>query len=562
MNVSNPRTIMQIATRRNDFLKPVEIYGIVDIFGVSMLSSEGENWKRHRKIVAPAFSEKSNTLVWKESLKQSAGMLDFWSKLPGNSAGFINVEDTAPDTALMTLHVICGAGFGVRQVWDNEGEKELGEKAIPGFNTTKLKGNHTLTFKYSLNTLLHGIIWMALFPVWLLSESSDAVPEHTIDHLLDMLPFDVPKKIVRSYFECADYFKELSEYKVEQLERGEEASQGTMDLMGKRFLKPVKAAFLTALGPLIKASENKPDDSSGQYMTKQDVIANSWIFLFAGHETTANTLHFAFLFLAISLGTQASLQQHVDATVGSRPSEDWKYDVDMGRLYSSMVGAVINETLRLMPPIIDIPKIVKGNSQHLEIEGESFTVAANTFIHINAVGVHRSPRYWPHSPSKTSSKTHDLDDFVPDRWLLPSQTSPDKFESKASSDSESADGFEKRPSSPASQLFTPTKGSFIPFSEGARACPGRRFAQVEMTAVLAVIFQTHTVELSVREWASDEDVDRMGNEERRAVYEKAKAKARRLIRESETIITLQMLGASVPVSFVKRGDERFMRCYI
>jgi cytochrome P450 len=49
-------------------------------------------------------------------------------------------------------------------------------------------------------------------------------------------------------------------------------------------------------------------------MTKQDVIANSWIFLFAGHESTANTLHFAFLFLAIALDTQARLQGDVDAS--------------------------------------------------------------------------------------------------------------------------------------------------------------------------------------------------------------------------------------------------------
>jgi hypothetical protein len=59
------------------------------------------------------------------------------------------------------------------------------------------------------------MIWMALFPIWLLSESSAATFEHIIILLLDMLPFDVLKKIVRSYFECADYFKELSEYKVE-----------------------------------------------------------------------------------------------------------------------------------------------------------------------------------------------------------------------------------------------------------------------------------------------------------------------------------------------------------
>lgn len=167
---------MQVTTRRNDFLKPVEIYGVIDIFGSNMLSSEGDNWRRHRKVVAPAFSEKSNALVWKESLKQATGMLKFWSKLEGNSPGYMKVRDTAPDTALMALHVISGAGFGVRQAWDDEDEKDLGIRTIPGFNTAKLRENHSLTFKYSLNTLSHGIIWMALFPIWLLSESDTFIP--------------------------------------------------------------------------------------------------------------------------------------------------------------------------------------------------------------------------------------------------------------------------------------------------------------------------------------------------------------------------------------------------
>jgi cytochrome P450 len=170
MNLSNPGAIIQMTTRRNDFLKPVEIYGIVDIFGRSMLSSEGDEWKRHRKVVAPAFSDRSNALVWKESLRQATAMLNSWSNLAGNSPQSMKIKDTAPDTALMTLHVISGAGFGVRQVWDGEDEKQLGMKAIPGFNTKTLKDNHEMAFKDSLSTLLRGIIWMAIFPTWVLSE--------------------------------------------------------------------------------------------------------------------------------------------------------------------------------------------------------------------------------------------------------------------------------------------------------------------------------------------------------------------------------------------------------
>jgi hypothetical protein len=83
-----------------------------------------------------------------------------------------------------------------------------------------------------LNTLLHGIIWMAIFPLWFLSKSGAIPDDYHANCPSEMLPFDVHRKLVKSYFECADYFKELSEYKVEQLKNGEKAEEGTMDLMG------------------------------------------------------------------------------------------------------------------------------------------------------------------------------------------------------------------------------------------------------------------------------------------------------------------------------------------
>ena len=65
-----------------------------------------------------------------------------------------------------------------------------------------------------------------------MSRIRDTRSDHNVNVLLELLPFDLTKKLVQSYFECADYFKELSEYKVKQLESGEKAEQGTMDLMG------------------------------------------------------------------------------------------------------------------------------------------------------------------------------------------------------------------------------------------------------------------------------------------------------------------------------------------
>jgi cytochrome P450 len=131
----------------------------------------------------------------------------------------------------------------------------------------------------------------------------------------------------------------------------------------------------------------------------------------------------------------------------------------------------MNETLRLIPPIIDVPKIA---SQQLEVAGKTYTVPKDTFIHTRAVGARRNTAYWPRSSSKVSTKPHDLGDFVPERWLNPS-----------------------------GEFFTPVEGSYIPFSEGSRARPGRRFAQVEITAVLAVVSKIYTIELDVIEWAGD-----------------------------------------------------------
>jgi cytochrome P450 len=171
MSCSNAEANVQLTTRKRDFIKPVELYAIVDIYGPSILTTEHEDWRRHRRVVAPAFSEKSNSLVWKESLRQGLGMVEVWSKLEGNTSGTMKVEDTAPYTATMALHVISAAGFGVRQLWAGEDEEKLGSNAIPGFNTSQLTGTHTLTFKESLKTLLHSIIWLAIFPVSLLRKS-------------------------------------------------------------------------------------------------------------------------------------------------------------------------------------------------------------------------------------------------------------------------------------------------------------------------------------------------------------------------------------------------------
>lgn len=98
----------------------------------------------------------------------------------------------------------------------------------------------------------------------------------------------------------------------------------------------------------------------------------------------------------------------------------------------------------------------------------------------------------------------------------------------------------------------------VPFSEGYRSCLGRRFAQVEILAVLAVVFKTWSVELDVSAYMSDEEMATASEEQKREVWNKADAYARDLLQNGMmTIITLQMRKDKVPLRFVKRGHERF-----
>lgn len=308
---------------------------------------------------------------------------------------------------------------------------------------------------------------------------------------------------------------------------------------------------------MIKANyESSPTDSklAGQptsTLTKQEILGNAFIFLFAGHETTANSIHYSIVLLAIHLAKQRHLQSDVDGIVGRKPISEWSYYDDMPRLFNSMPGAVIHEELRLIPAILNVPKGTHGD-QVVTMDGRQFTVPDNTFVHLNIVGTHRNPRYWTEKP----------DEFMPERWL-PSQngsTTTEKKEQTVEKEVNGADGPDNASfeTSGSASLMKPVKGSYIPFSDGARACPGKRFAQVEGTAVLSALFHKYSVELDVSEWASDEEVEGMGKEERRKVYQKAIDKAEMIIRRSEQIITVQMLpGDKVPLRFVQRGSERF-----
>lgn len=162
LKTSDAELITQITSRRSDFVKPVAQYKVIDILGGSIVTAEGQEWKRHKKIVGPSFSEKSNKMVFEESLRQAKGMLETWSRGDGNNMRDFKVENSSGGTATLSLHVICAAGFGVPQLWPWEGDDKLQGKGLPGYSGNELLQHHTMSMKDALTTLLRNIYWFAI----------------------------------------------------------------------------------------------------------------------------------------------------------------------------------------------------------------------------------------------------------------------------------------------------------------------------------------------------------------------------------------------------------------
>jgi cytochrome P450 len=298
-------------------------------------------------------------------------------------------------------------------------------------------------------------------------------------------------------------------------------------------------------------------DEKATDVTKSDLQGNAFVLMLAGHETTANTLHFSMIYLAMNWASQKRLQEDIDRIFDGKPINEWKYEEHFQKLFGSMAAAVMNETLRLLQPIINIPKSTKpGQAQPLTLGGKQYMMPPDTHIFLNAA-VHRNPKYWP-APVDASGTDgiRDVDRFRPERWLVDAK-SHDQFVD-VDYDDEGLRGPSGEDTS--AQLFKPVKGSYIPFSDGFRSCIGRRFAQVEILAVLAVIFSQYSVELAVDDFVSDEELEKMpkGGQERREVYRKAEVRAEDYLKNKvASIITLQLRGVSIPIRLARRGEERF-----
>ncbi|KAG8852018.1 hypothetical protein FRB96_008936 [Tulasnella sp. 330] len=395
--VSDVRAIKEIMTARTVFQKPNEAYRILELYGRNLVTSEGHEWTRQRKVVAPAFS---------------------WSSQgPEVKIPVIRTE-TLKVTGCIALHILSSSAFGQMTHWDDS-------------TADSLSTGHTMTLKEALIVSLRGIPWIGILPAWAWGSAQER--ERVV--LAGIAGRGLLGKTIQK---AAVGFSELQSYMTEMIEarRASGLDDGQRDLLSN----------------LIRASDGETTMNS---LSAREVTGNIYIFLFAGHETTAHSLAFMFGLLALDPEEQGRLHEHIDSVLGDRQELTYSDFSSLDR-----VLATFHEALRLYPPVVALVKectadttievgVHDGNHDGLDKDGRRVMIMKGATINIHIPGVHHNPR----------------------QWKDPAAFNPSRF-------------FE--------DSYAP-KAAFLPFSGGLRSCIGQRFSEVEVVAITTLILRQYKV---------------------------------------------------------------------
>lgn len=178
------------------------------------------------------------------------------------------------------------------------------------------------------------------------------------------------------------------------------------------------------------------DEQTGEPMSESLLRDESLTTFFAGHETTARTMTFAWYALGANPDVAAKLHQELDRVLGGRtPTVD-----DLRNLPYTL--QVIKEVLRLYPAGPIYLRDALGDDEIL-----GFEVPAGTSVVLSPYFTHRHPDFWP-----------DPEVFDPDRWLPEQEAARHRH-------------------------------AYHPFATGPRICIGNNFSLLESHLLLAVLAQ-------------------------------------------------------------------------
>lgn len=340
------------------------------VLGQGLLTSEGELWRRQRRLAQPSFHRERLASFLRVMTESTADLLAEWSARPAGQA-----FDIHRDMNRLTLRVASRSLFGV----DLDEEADALGQAL------------SFSLKYA-NDIIDKPY---LPPPW--------VPTPRNVHF---------RRALKTFDQVV--------YKMIE-DRRRRGAPGD-DL----------------LGTLMEAK----DEETGEAMSQRQLRDELLTLILAGHETTANTMAWAFYLLSKHPSVARQVEEEVQRVLGDRAPEL----ADLPQL--TTVGQVISETLRLYPPVWVFER------QNIETDVlDGVEIPPGSIITIVPYALHRNPSYWPNPEG-----------FDPERF------SPERAKDHP-------------------------RHAYLPFATGPRNCIGSGFALMEASVILAMIAQRHRLSL-------------------------------------------------------------------
>lgn len=164
--------------------------------------------------------------------------------------------------------------------------------------------------------------------------------------------------------------------------------------------------------------------------------------IFAGHETTAHTLTWAWYLMATNLDKVAKAQREIDQNLDGKP-------IDVGDLAKlPYLEMCVKESLRRMPAVW-----IYGREAQEDLCLAGYFFPKGSILAVSPLATGRNAKYF-----------EDPEAFRPERWTR-------EFERAL------------------------PRGAYVPFAAGPRVCLGKQFAMMEMRIILGTLLQN--VEINV-----------------------------------------------------------------
>lgn len=199
-----------------------------------------------------------------------------------------------------------------------------------------------------------------------------------------------------------------------------------------------KSDDLPDIASFILQAHQDVAETCGKQQTQLSIMNDSILLIMAGSDTAASALGNALFYLTRDRARFLKLRAALDAGDAT-----------------GYLDAVINETLRLKPPVCEGPHR-ETPPEGIVLEGTH--IPGNTVVSVPIVTLQRDTRFWG----------ADAAEFVPERWLGPDAVEPAN-----------------------------TEIPFMPFSKGPYVCPGKGLAFMEMRKVIAGIVTKFDLEFAV-----------------------------------------------------------------